>query len=115
MNGLSMMTGGGLIAVVVDEAELFAGFGSISVAVIVAVLLISAPSASAQLAVVSIVTVAPAPTVRAANVTVRFCPAPPPTPPPVDEQLLKSAPGGSKSLNVTPVATLGPLLRSVMV
>src|SRR5262245_30786316 len=115
MKGLSVMTGGGLNAVVVDEAELFAGFGSTSVAVIVAVLLIRAPSARAQLAVVSKITVAPAPSARVANVTVRFCPAPPHTPPPVDEQLLKSAPGGSRSLNVTPVATLGPLLRSVMV
>src|SRR5262245_45033472 len=114
MKGLSEMTGGGLIAVVVDEAELFAGFGSISVAAIVAVLLINAPSASAQLAVVPNVTVATAPTVRVANATVRFCPAPPHTPPPVDEQLLKSAPGGNISLKVTPVARLGPLLRSVM-
>src|SRR5262245_52220054 len=107
MKGLSAISGGGLNAVVVDEAELFAGFGSTSVAVIVAVLLIRAPSASAQLAVVSIVTVAPAPSARAANVTVQFCPAPPHTPPPVEEQLLKSAPGGSISRNVTPVATPG--------
>src|SRR5262245_32629917 len=69
MKGLSLMTGGGLIAVVVDEAELFAGFGSISVAAIVAVLLINAPSASAQIAVVPNVTVATAPTEPIGGVT----------------------------------------------
>src|SRR5215475_8797029 len=114
-SGGQVMTGGGLLATVVVEAELFAGLGSTVVADPIAVLLITEPSASAQFAVVLKVTVAVAPTARLANVTGRFCPAPPHTPPPVAEQLLKSAPGGSGSLNVTPVAALGPLLRNVMV
>src|SRR5215468_5901940 len=114
-SGGQVITGGGLLATVVADAELFAGLGSIVVAAPIAVLLITAPSASAQFAVVPKVTVALAPTARLANVTVRFWAAPPHTPPPVDEQLLKSAPGGSGSFKVTPVATLGPLLRSVMV
>src|SRR5215468_8681815 len=115
MSGGQVMTGGGLLATVVAEDELFAGLESVVVAATIAVLLITEPSASAQFAVVSMVTVALAPTAMLAKLTVRFCPAPPHTPPPVDEQLLKRAPAGSGSLNVTPVATLGPLLRSVMV
>src|SRR5262249_8996048 len=115
IGALSVMTGGGLLATVVAVAELFAGFGSIVVAVVFAVLVITAPPAGAPFAVVSQVTVALAPPARLANVTVRFCAAPPHTPPPVDEQLLKIAPGGSGSFKVTLVATLGPLLRSVMV
>src|SRR5262245_49231188 len=114
-SGGQVMTGGGLLATVVVEAELFDGLGSAVVAEPIAVLLITDPSASAQFAVVPKVTVATAPTARLANVTVRFCPAPPHTPPPVAEQLLKSAPGGNGSFNVTPVATLGPLFRSVTV
>src|SRR5262245_35169548 len=114
-SGGQMITGGGLLATVVVEAELFAGLGSAVVAATIAVLLITEPSERAQFAVVSKVTVAPAPTLRLAKVTVRFCPAPPQTPPPVAEQLLKSAPAGNGSFKLTPVATLGPLLRNVMV
>ena len=103
-----------MITDVVAVLELFPGFVSGVLLETEAVLLIVAPSAVAALTLATIVIEAEAPEASDLKDTVRLLPEPPQVPPAVEVQEVKRTSGGRLSVTTTEVASMGPLLVTLM-
>ena len=103
-----------MITDVVAVLELFPGFVSGVLPATEAVLRIVAPSAVAALTLATIVIEAEAPEASDATETMRLLPEPPQVPSPVEEQEIKRTSGGRLSVTITEVASMGPLLVTLM-